>query len=206
MEDISLIEKLRALMKMITSSPLFLFCSMMGVALLIYYIINIKSEKSINKWVFLGVWIVLAIALVINYNNVMLNLLDNLFDSFFMALYFPNLTIYIIIIVIINSFFFYSVFSKKIDRPSKLLNFVIALIIDILLILIIDTVNYSDISVYEELTVYSNSQLLILLELTSAIFTSWILLSLLFSAHRKLKKYDKKQYPDMPEIIFDEIE
>lgn len=205
MEDFSLIKKLNILMNLIISSPLFLFCFMMGIAILIFYIISIKKNKGINKWIFISVWVILFIILIINYRQVVFNLIDNLFDSIFTALYFPNLAVYIIILFISNFSFFYSIFSKRIDQSNKFINFITALLVDILLVLIIDIVSSNNINVYEELTVYSNSNLLVLLELTSAIFTSSILLNLLSSAHKKLKRYDKKEKSRMPEIIFEDV-
>ena len=205
MENFSLIDKVKILMNIIANSPLFLFCFMIGISILIFYIIIIKKEKKKSKWIFIVLWLILVTILIINYSSVLLNLLDNLFDSVFTALYFPNLTVYIIILSISNFSFFYSLFSKKLDRKNRILNFVETLVIDIFLVLIIDTVQANNINVYDELTIYSNSNLLVLLELTSAIFTSWILISLLMSSYRKLKKFDKKQYPDMPEIIFEDI-
>ena len=98
----------------------------------------------------------------------------------------------------------YSLFNKKQYKGNKIINFICALIIDLLLIFAIDIINTNNINVYNTLTMYTNSNLLVLLQLTSAIFVSWILLNLLVSAHRKLKKYDKKEYPAMPEIIFED--
>ncbi|MBQ9071672.1 MAG: hypothetical protein IJY25_00745 [Bacilli bacterium] len=203
MNDLSLAEKTKVLTDMISSSPLFLFCSMIAIALLIFFIICIKRNIKINKWIFIVSWIVLSITVIIAYNSVVLDLIDNLFDSVFMALYFPNLTVYIIILTISNFFFIYSVFNKKMYKAHKILNIVNTVIIDVFLILIIDIVSSNGINVYDELTIFSNKNLLVLLELNSAIFTSWILLSLLVSAHKKLKKYDKKELPKMQEIVFD---
>ena len=205
MEDFSLIDKFSALMNIIISSPLFLFCSMMGIAVFIYYIISLKKDMSINKWIFIAIWLLLALLILINYNDVVFKIVDKLFDEIFIALYFPNLAVYVIIVSITNFFFFYSIISKKIKKENKILNFINALILDILLIAIVDIVSKNNINVYEKLTVYSNSELLVLLELTSALFTSWILLTMLFSAHRKLKKYDVKEKSNMPEIIFEDI-
>ena len=70
------------------------------------------------------------------------------------------------------------------------------------MIFIIDIVNKNNIDIYEKVTVFSNSKLLVLLELSTGIFTSWILLNIFISLKEKLKKYDKAEYPDMPEIIF----
>lgn len=204
MNDFSLIEKFSILIDIISKSPLFLFCAMLGISILIFFLINIKRNYKINKWVFIISLIALFIVIIIAYRSVILNLIDNLFDTVFMALYFPNLTVYLIILLISNFYFILSIFKKNMYKSYKILNIVNALIIDVFLIIIIDIVSSNGINVYDELTVYSNSSLLVLLELNSAIFTSWILLNLLISAHHKLKKYDKKEYPKMQEIIFDE--
>ena len=199
MDDFSLIEKLKTLMNIIMHKPLFLFCSMLAVAVLIFYIISIKKETNINKWVFISIWLVLAIIIIVYYNDVMLNLLDNFFDKAFEALYFPSLGVYIVIIIISNFSFFYSVFSKKLHKNVKIINFFEVLIVDMLLIFITDIVSTNKINVYEKLDIYSNSSLLVLLQLTSSVFASWILLLLLSKARRKLEKYDK------PDIVFEDI-
>ena len=204
MNDFSMLEKLKILVSLIVSSPLFLFFSMLSIAMLIFFIICVKRDIKFNKWIFICTWCFVALMIIISYNSVFLNLLDNLFNNLFMALYFPNLTVYVILLLVSNFFFIYSMISKKIIKPHKILNIVNALIINILLIFIIDIVNKNNINVYDTLTIYSNSNLLVLLELSTAIFTSWILLNLLISAYQKFKKYDN-DLPKMPEIIFEDV-
>lgn len=205
MSNLSLIEKIKVLMNITLSSPLFLFCFLMSIAVLIIFIISIKKGSKISKWFFIIIWSLLFLILILNYNSIIINILDIFFDGIFMALYFPNITLYIIIVCIINIATLYSLFSKKQYKGNKIINFICALIIDLLLIFTIDIINTNNINVYDTLTMYTNSNLLVLLQLTSAIFVSWILLNLLVSAHRKLKKYDKKEYPAMPEIIFEDV-
>ena len=205
MNDFSLIEKLNILVDIIVSSPLFLFCCMIGIAVLIFFIICIKKDKKINKWIFISIWIILGIILIINYNSIIFNIIDNLFDSIFMALYFPSLTVYIAIIVISNLSCIYSLLSNKIKKNNKIIIFIYSLIINILLVFTVSIIKTNNINIYDEINLYTNSNLLVLLELTSATFVSWVLIELLISAHNKLKKYDKKELPKMPEIVFDEI-
>lgn len=206
MNDVSLIEKIKTLTDIIISSPLFLFCFMMGIAVLIFFIISLKKEKKVNKRIFIFVWLILAIIIIINYNSVIFKIIDNLFDALFMALYFPNTTVYFIILFISNFLFIVSLFRKKINKKFKIINFINALIVDLFLILIMDTVKTNSIDIYNQVSMYTNFNLMILLQLNSAIFISWILISLLFSAHDKLKKYDEKELPAMPEIVFDDSE
>ena len=195
----------KILMDIIMSSPLFLFCSMMGIAVLILYLINIKKDKKENKLVFIFIWIALLIILMIRYNVIVLNLIDRLFDEVFNALYFPSLAIYFLIISVSNFSFFYSIFSKKINKTVKFINFIQVLIINIFLILIVDIISKNNINIYDGVSIYAHSNLLVLLELTTSIFVSWILILLLASAHRKLKKYDVEEKAKLPEIVFEEI-
>ena len=204
MQDFSLIEKLKILMNIIISSPLFLSCLIVGIILLLVLIVCIVFNKKINKWIFIIIWGLLILILILGYRQVTLNLIDSLVENVFMALYFPNLTVYLITLFISNIFFIYSVIDKRIQKSHKILNIANCLIIDIFLFFIMDVVNKNSINVYDEITVFTNSDLLVLLELNSAIFTSWLLINLLISAYNKFKKYDKKKYPTMPEIIFDD--
>lgn len=204
MNDFSVLEKLKILVNLIVSSPLFLLFSMLSIATLIFFIICVKKDIKFNKWIFISVWCFIALMIIISYKSIFFNLLDNLFNNLFMALYFPNLTVYVLVLFVSNFFFIYSVLSKNIIKSHKILNVLNALIINILLVFIIDIVNKNNINVYDTLTIYSNSNLLVLLELSTAVFTSWVLLNLLISAHQKFKKYDT-DLPKMPEIIFEDV-
>ena len=205
MDDFSLVDKLKILMNLIASSPLFLFCSMMGISLLIFYIICIKNNKNINKWIFVIVWVFLALLLIINYNQVVFKIIDNLLDEIFMILYFPSISVYIIVLLLSNILFLYSLFNKTMDKNHKIINILNVLILDFLLIPIVDTINANNIDIYNTTTIYSNSNLLVLMQLSIAFFVSWLLLNLLFTAHNKLKKYDVVKKKELPEIIFEEI-
>lgn len=205
MNDFSLIKKLEILMKIIGSSPLFLFCFMLAIVILIFYLINIKKDNKINKCFFIGTWLFLLILLIIKYKIVVIKLLDGLLDYIFKVLYFPDLPIYIIILIISNVYFVISIFNKKLRKSYKISNTITTIILDSILVLIIDIVSKNNIDLYNSINIYSNSNLLVLLEISIAIFISWLLINLLLRAHYKLKKYNKIEYPKMQEIIFEDI-
>lgn len=204
MENFSLVEKLKILMNLVLSSPLFLFCIMLAIALLIFFVINMKSNKKSNSWIFLSIILFIVLVLLIVYNDIFLSIINDFLDAIFMALYFPNLSIYVSMLIISNFTVIYSLFSKNSSKTNKTVNIVNTLILDVFLILIVDTVSKNDIDINNSLKVYSNTTLMVLLELSTAIFISWILIKLFISAKTKLKKYDKKEYPEMPDIIFDD--
>lgn len=199
MNDFTLMEKLKILTDVIISSPLFLILIACAVIIAIFLIFKLTLDKTINRIAFISCWVVMLIAIFVKYIRIFFELIDNMFNMFFEALYFPSLSVYLIILVISNFFLIYSVITKEINKTHRLLNIVSAIIIDAFLIIIMEIVSKNDISIYDKLTLYSNSNLLVLLELTTSVFTSWLLLNLLASAHDKLKRYDKR-----PELIFDE--
>ena len=203
MNDFSLIQKFNMLMNLISSSYLFLISMIVSIIILTVLIICIIFNKKVNKWLFVGITSLVSILLLINYSDIIIKILDIILDSVFMALYFPNLPVYASIIFLANLFFVIGIFSKKKTKSQKISNIINAIILDFLLILIIDVVTKNNINIYEEVNLYTNSTLLVLLELSTGIFVSWILINLFISAHIKLKKYDEKELPKMPEIIFD---
>ena len=204
MNDFSLVEKINILMKLISSSPLFLILTIICAFLLIFGVVCIVLNKKINKWVFIIGLSLFVILMFINYSSIIFKIFDIIIDSVFTALYFPNLPIYISVILIINIYFIVSIFSKKQIKRQKIVNTVCAVLLDLFLILIIDLVSRNNINIYEEVNLFTNSILLVLLQLSMGIFVSWILLNLVISAHIKLKKYDDKEYPKMQEIMFEE--
>lgn len=205
MNDFSLMEKIQILMKLISSSSLFLICSILGIILLIIFIVCIILNKKINKLIFISISILVSFLLLINYGNIIVKILDTLIDSVFMALYFPSLPIYISVVFISNILFIFSIFDKNQTKTKKIINIFNSIILDILLILIIDVVSKNNINIYEQISLYTNSNLLVLLELSMGVFTSYILINLFVSAHQKLQKYDTNEPLKLPEIIFDDI-
>ena len=94
MSNLSLIEKIILLMNITLSSPLFLFYFIMSIVVLILFIVSMKKGSKINKWFFIVIWSLLLLILMLNYNSIIINILDVFFDGIFMALYFPNITKY----------------------------------------------------------------------------------------------------------------
>ena len=203
MENFSVMEKLKILADIFVSSPFFLCLAVSTILTLVCISVCAIYNKKLNRWIYISFWSFFLVLIIAIYKDIFLLLIDSLFEKFFMALYFPSLTVYVSVIVISNLFFIYSLLKKNINYLHKILNIITSIIINVFFILIVDIVDKNNINVYEQIAVFSNSNLLVLLELSTAVFLSWILLNLLITANIKLKKYDKKEYPKMQEIIFE---
>jgi len=203
MNDFSLIEKFKILMKLISTSPLFLICLILGILILTYFIICIILNKKINKHLFVIASILVGVLLFINYSSLIIKVIDLIIDSIFMAIYFPSLPIYVSVLLLSNISFFISLFSKKQLKSRRISNIIESIMLDLFLIIIIDVVSKNDINIYEKVTLYTNTSLLVLLQLSMGIFISNILINLIISAKIKLEKYDDPTSIIIPEIIFD---
>lgn len=203
MNDYSVIEKIGILLDVVSSSPLFFAFSLASIVFMIFFGVSVITNKRINKYVFVLFVILTSTIIFINYNQTILKILDKLFDSIFMALFFPNIAVYVVTLVIINIALIYSAISNKVNKKFKIINISSAIIMDFFLLLIVGVVSSNNIDVYETITVFTNSSLLVLLELNMAVFMGWILLMLLVSASIKLKRFDESEKEELPELIFD---
>ena len=82
--------------------------------------------------------------------------------------------------------------------------------LDLLFVIIINIIVENNIDITSEITLYTNSNLLVLLEISTALFVSWILLIIFISAYLKLKVLDNNllfekdlTYPEMDVYVND---
>lgn len=192
MESYSLGEMLNTVMDIVLSSSFFLLTLIVGLVLLVAMILSIKSKKKFGKGLMVGVWVFLILFIVFRYNNYLYNLLDNLVNNIFMQIFFPSLAMYVIMLVITNVIMFCSIL-KEMPRYLKVINVIVPFVIIFLFILTLDKIVGSGLNIYEPLTIYSDSQLLILIELSMLIFVFWLLVLISIKIVRKLiKKSDDK--------------
>lgn len=192
MESYSLGEMLNTVMDIVLSSSFFLVTLVVGIVLLIAMILSIKSKKKFGKGLMIGVWIFLILFIIFRYNTYLYNLFDNLMNTIFRQIFFPSLAMYVVMLFVTNVIMFYSIF-KNMPRYLKVINVTISFIILFLFILTLDKIVGSGLNIYEPLTIYSNRELLILIEFSMLIFVFWLLILISIKIIRKLiKKSDDK--------------
>ena len=120
-----------------------------------------------------------------------------------MALYFPNLAVYSIIILITNIRLFSSLINKKTKNSYKVANIFSCVLINFLFILILETIIKNKIDVYETLTVYSNKELLILLELSTCVFLAWLFVVMFLNLVNMTVKKEKVEEKVKENILYE---
>ena len=191
MADLSIVEKIKLLFNTAISTPFFIFYAVVGVLLVIFMVIDIKKHRKFSKIIYIVSGIFLITFFIIKYFNVILKLIDSFIEIILKALYFPNLGIYIIMLIITNVTFIYNMLSKKSYKSNKVISGIINVLIDFIFILIIGIISSEKIDITSEVKLYSDATILTLLQISMALFASeYLLLGLSIASHR-FKKYDK---------------
>lgn len=176
MINFSLSEKLVQLKDIIVSSPFFFVSVIIGIILLIIMIVGVKKNRRINNIIFIVSWIFVAVFCIARYFKFFVSIFDRLFGRIVDEIYFPSISIYTVMLIITNIIFVSSMFKKKVNSLNKIINVGFAMLLDFLFILILDTIMKNNIDVSAKFDIYTNSSLLILLELSMTIFLIWLLI------------------------------
>ena len=186
MADLSIVEKIKLLFNTAISTPFFIAYALVGILLVIFMIIDIKKHRKFSKFIYIISGVFLITFFVIKYFNVILKVIDSFIEIILKALYFPNLGIYIIMLIITNITFIYNMISKKAYKSSKFVTGIINVLIDFIFI-----------DITSEIKLYSDVTILTLLQISMALFASEYLLLGLCVASHKFRKYDKDERKDV---------
>jgi hypothetical protein len=193
MIQMSLLEQIIHLVEMIVSSPLTIFLLFIVCGFITLLIVEIKSkEKMISKIIAYG-FIISTIIVAMIFSKPLYMLSDSFMNNVFQTLLFPNVVVYILIIITINLSLIALLFKEKINSKYLIPTFIAAIQIDFLGILTLNTINKNNIDIYSEITMYSDKDLLVLLQFTTEIFVLWVIVMTLIIAINKLITIKNKE-------------
>jgi len=175
MINLSLGEKIKYFINMLSSSASALY--VMGILLVITLIILLvcrKNNKTLKN-ILIGIYFVIIISIIVIYHKQLISLIDYFVESIVANLLFPNIVIYMGVLLIINAIVIISLLSNKVKYYVKSINIVYFGITQLFIYLIIENIISNNINVYEKLSVYANQNLLILIELSMQLFIVWII-------------------------------
>lgn len=203
MADFSMIKKIKLVFDTAISTPFFIVYAILGLILVGLIIFDIKKYKKISRILYIVCIIFLATFFIIKYFDVIIKVIDSFVEILLKTLYFPNLGIYITILIITNLTFVFTTISEKSYKIYKIISSLITTLIDLLFIMIIGIISKNHIDISSDVKLYSDSTILTLLQISMGLFVSLYLLLMLARIHWRLKLYDKnvtfdnEVYPDM---------
>ncbi len=169
MEELSFLEKLQILFDNVIAHPFFLIILMVPMVVMFLERDTTKKEKDVKKIILLIYIIVIAVVLFIG-GSTLFDLFDNVVNGFFMTLYFPNFITLFVVIIISAIICLITVFYKKLTKAIRIINFTGFAIVQTLFCLVLVAIQSNDINIYRENALYSNSDVLTLMQLLMGAF------------------------------------
>lgn len=184
MSKLSLIDKLKVLADVTSSSGLFIV-AIIFLIILAYLLVTINTKtKKINKISFIIIYSLIFIFSLVFYKKELFSLFDYMMNNFFILIYFPNLAIYFCFIIITNIILWVSIFNKKITNLLRNINTTIFCFIHYILILIINIITKNKLDIFKPELIYKNKEAQALIELSSVVFVVWILFLIVYKIIR----------------------
>jgi len=195
MTKMTLSDKLKVLVTVSQSSKLLMASVIVFLLFLAYlfFTTNKKNAKT-GKKIYLSYYFFILIFIIITYGSSLTKMFDYMMNNFFIALYFPNLAIYLAAIIATNIILWVSVFSFKTSKAIKNINITIFCIINYLLALLLNIITSKKIDVFSQESIYANKNAQALIELSSLVFIVWIIFLVIYRVIRAYQNRNKN-YP-----------
>lgn len=158
-----------------------------GIIFIIFSILNHFRNKKITKVILLLIYALIFGVLIYFYHSHILTLLDYMVDNIFILLFFPNLAVYTLVIVVANILLIKAIFGNY-KYFFKFISILFFICFNIIFYLIIDNIVKNNIFIYEPLTIYTNSNLLVLIQLSMYLFVGYLLVNLIFNISKYIMK------------------
>ena len=169
MEELSFFEKLQILGSNVIAHPFFLIILIVPMLIMFLERDTTKKEKDIKKIILIIYIIVIATVLFIG-GSTLFELFDNVVNGIFMTLYFPNFITLFVVIIISAIICLITVFKKNMPKAIRITNFTGFAVVQTLFCLVLVSIQSNDINIYKENALYSNSDVLTLMQLLMGAF------------------------------------
>lgn len=185
MKDLSLITKLQTVFDLITSRNLYLMILVLIVFLTILFITTNGSNRKQSKKAYILLYLAGFIFIAFQYGGSILTLIDYAINEVFITYYFPNIVIYLIMLITTNVILWKTIFNDKVNFKLKVINSTAFAIIMYLFILAVSSINNLNLDVFNITELYSSNQVRSLLELSMFVFVFWVVVLLIYYLIRR---------------------
>lgn len=180
MSYISIIDRIKVVFDLIVSSQI-LVSTIILILIAIFFSINDKFNVKRMFKMILIINAIAFIALIIVYNNEIIKTFDEIINKVFLNFYFPSVEIYLFILLFMIVTLIISIFKINMRKSQKVINTVSFFLMFYLFIALLYVISTKNIDIFNPQSIYTNSQAISLLELSTLIFIVWIIITLINS-------------------------
>lgn len=170
----SILEKLKIFINIVRSNDYVIYLVPILIVMAIMIILSCKAKDNVMKFFYIIIYLSGLGFAVYKYYDYIIKILDYLVEVIVSNILFPNLAIYISVFLIINLVVLWTLFSKNVKSYVRNINIVSFVVMQLFLYLIIENVVANKINIYEKLSIYTNHNLLVLIELSMQLFVVWM--------------------------------
>lgn len=201
----SIFEQFDMFFKLFMNQTNKLIILLISALILVFLIFANKFHNKVFKIIFSLIYVSIIGYLIYMYYDEIFSLFDYFMDNLILLLFFPNLAVYIFIVVLVNVLIIRSTFSKEDKVIKKSINIIFFLLFNIIFYFIINNIITNQINVYEQLNIYTNSELLNLIELNMQLFLIWLLVLVILKVINYINKYLDKVKENKNILVENEI-
>ena len=186
MIQVNIFEQIKTVFQIFTSNKNILLISLIaGFTLLILTVINYIKAYKMKKVILISIYLLIFGIFLYFYSNEIFSFIDYLINNIFILFLFPNLAFYTLIIIVINILVMKTLLNIRSSKIIKNINTIFFVIFNIIFYLIIDNVIKNNIVVYETLDIYTNRELLTLIQISIYLFIIYLLIMLISKISNK---------------------
>ena len=200
MSKMSFMDKLSVLLNVSLSSKLFIALFIVLLIIGIILITTNKNNAKRNRNIYFIITIFISAIVIFTFNSSLSKMFDYMMNNFFIIIYFPNIAIYLAAIIATNIILFVSIFSNKTSKIIKNINIIVYTIINYLLVLLLFTINKSELDIFSQSSIYQNQDATALIELTSILFIVWVIFLILYKIILTYLRKDEEISEDIARI------
>lgn len=199
MSKLSILDELGVLVKLSMSSKEYLIALVVLVLFGIILCFTNKRNETRNKFLYFIMTLVIITILFVSYHSSLGKMISYMMNHFFIAIYFPNIAIYIAAIIIMNIIVWISIFSYRSSKQIRCLNVTVYVLLNYLMALLLKVIKDNKLDVFDQASLYGDKSAMSLIEISSYIFMIWIIFLVLYKV---ILIYIKKEYkPRVKRII-----
>lgn len=205
MAKLSLLDKINVLVKITSSSKIFIVVIISLLFLAYIFITTNRKNFKTSKVIYLSIYAIIMASLLFTYRTSLANMFDYFMNNLFIVIYFPNLAIYSAAIIISNIILWISLFSDKSNKLIKVINVFVYCIMTYILILILNIISIHKLDVFTQASIYGNTDALALIELSSVIFVAWMCFLIVYKIIRVFQKSHEKEPVPVKEVVKEKV-
>ena len=175
MKYTNILEKLSCVFEMLFSNWVYVsFVGLLAI-FLVLSVFKIVSRKKAFLTTFIGYIALLGYTIFMN-SKQLGKVGNNLVDNFFTNIYFPSTYTYLFTLIVFDVIVFVTLMKDKVSKAYKWIHGIFFFIMHFVLILILELLANNKIDIFSKTSLFSNKNLVMLLELSMNVFIVWLVL------------------------------